>query len=156
MKRFVLIAAAGLLLIIVLALLLLPGSGPQPGKVRDEAMIAGRPASSFPAADEDYFKDMDNGVQLSADEVKGRNMWLVWSGGNDRFWDVMIKHAFGTFDLLKTISSAPGLAYSRENRWNYFGVINEPCFDKPTAAGSEAFRALAGPAANRLSIRSVC
>jgi hypothetical protein len=139
MKRFVLIAAAGLLLIIVLALLLLPGSGPQPGKVRDEAMIAGRPASSFPAADEDYFKDMDNGVQLSADEVKGRNMWLVWSGGNDRFWDVMIKHAFGTFDLLKTISSAPGLAYSRENRWNYFGVINEPCFDKPTAADPKHF-----------------
>jgi hypothetical protein len=102
-------------------------------------MIAGRPASSFPAADEDYFKDMDNGVQLSADEVKGRNMWLVWSGGNDRFWDVMIKHAFGTFDLLKTISSAPGLKYSRDTRWNYFGVINEPCFDKPTAPDPKHF-----------------
>jgi hypothetical protein len=138
MKRFVLIAA-GLLLIVVLALLLLPGSRPQPGKVRDEAMIASRPASSFPAADEDYFKDMDNGAQLSADEVKGRNMWLVWSGGNDRFWDVMIKHAFGTFDLLKTISSAPGLSYSRDNRWNYFGVINEPCFDKPTAPDPKHF-----------------
>ncbi len=138
MKRFVLVAA-GLLLIIVLALLLLPGSGPQPGKVRDEAMLAGRPASSFAAADEDYFKDMDNGVQLSTDEVKGRNMWLVWSGGNDRFWDVMIQHAFGTFDLLKTISSAPGLPYSRDNRWNYFGVINEPCFDKPTAPDPKHF-----------------
>ena len=138
MKRFVSIAA-GLLLIIILALLFLRGSGPQPGKVRDEAMIAGRLASSFPAADEDYFKDMDNGAQLSADEVKGRNMWLVWSGGNDRFWDVMIKHAFGTFDLLKTISSAPGLPYSRDTRWNYFGVINEPCFDKPTAADPKHF-----------------
>ena len=115
MKRFILIAA-GLLLIVVLALVLLPVSGPRPGKVQDEAMMAGRPAGSFQAADEDYFKDMDNGVQLSADEVKGRNMWLVWSGGNDRFWDVLIKNAFGTFDLLKTISSAPGLPYSRDNR----------------------------------------
>ncbi len=138
MKRFVL-TAAGLLLIIVLALLFLQRGGPQPGKVRDEAMIAGRAANSFPAADEDYFKDMDNGVQLSTDEVKGRNMWLVWSGGNDRFWDVMIKHAFGTFDLLKTISSAPGLPYSRDTRWNYFGVINEPCFDKPTAPDPKHF-----------------
>jgi hypothetical protein len=138
MKRFVLIAA-GLLLIALLVLVLLPGSGPRPGKVRDEAMIAGRSAGSFPAADEDYFKDMDNGVQLSADEVKGRNMWLVWSGGNDRFWDVMIKHAFGTFDLLKTISSAPGLPYSRDSRWNYFGVINEPCFDKPTGPDPRHF-----------------
>ncbi|HEY7578782.1 MAG TPA: hypothetical protein VH855_14405 [Acetobacteraceae bacterium] len=138
MKRFVLIAA-GLLLIALLVLVLLPGSGPRPGKVRDEAMIAGRSAGSFPAADEDYFKDMDNGVQLSADEVKGRNMWLVWSGGNDRFWDVMIKHAFGTFDLLKTISSAPGLPYSRDSRWNYFGVINEPCFEKPTGPDPRHF-----------------
>jgi hypothetical protein len=138
MKRFILIAA-GLLLIVLLALALLPGRGPQPGKVQDEAMIAGRPAASFAAADEDYFKDMDNGVQLSADEVKGRNMWLVWTGGNDRFWDVLIQNAFGTFDLLKTISSVPGLPYSRDNRWNYFGVINEPCFDKPTGPDPKHF-----------------
>ena len=30
---------------------------------------------------------MDGGVALTPDEIKGRNMWLVWTGGNDRFWD---------------------------------------------------------------------
>ena len=63
---------------------------------------AGRDVASLPAADEDYFHDMDGGVALTADEVKGRNMWLVWTGGNDRFWDVMTASTFGAFDLLKT------------------------------------------------------
>jgi hypothetical protein len=53
--------------------------------VIDEARQAGR--SAFPAADEDYFKGMDGGIALSPDEVKGRNMWLVWTGGNDLLWD---------------------------------------------------------------------
>ncbi|MGD9511359.1 MAG: hypothetical protein AB7X49_22710, partial [Geminicoccaceae bacterium] len=55
--------------------------------VPDEAKIAGRTVQSFPPADEDYFRGMDNGLELSADEIKGRNMWLLWTGGNDRFWD---------------------------------------------------------------------
>ena len=100
-------------------------------------------SASFPAADEDYFAAMDNGAKLNADEVKGRNMWLVWTGGNDRFWDELIKDLFGTFDLLKTISSAPGLPYSRDNRWKYFGVVNEPCFDKADRARSQALRPVA-------------
>jgi hypothetical protein len=132
MRRFLVILVA-LVIIVGAAITLLGNAGPQPGTVQDEAMLAGRTASSFPAADEDYFHAMDGGVQLSADEIKGRNMWLVWTGGNDRFWDRLIKNGFGTFDLLKTISSAPGLPYSRDSRWSHFGVINEPCFDKPTA-----------------------
>src|ERR1700722_11189617 len=55
--------------------------------IRDEAMRAGRDAASFPAAADDYFHDMDGGVALTTQEVAGRNTWLVWSGGNDRFWD---------------------------------------------------------------------
>jgi hypothetical protein len=100
------------------------------GKVRDEAMRAGRPPESFPAAGEDYFKPMDNGTPFSDDEVKGRNMWIVWTGGNDRFWDVLTNDSFGAFDLLKTLSSYPGLKFSRDNRWNYLGLVNEPCFEK--------------------------
>jgi hypothetical protein len=137
-KRVILIVA-GLLLAALVAFSVLPGGGPKPGKVLDEAMRAHRAASSFPPADEDYFRDMDGGVRLTADEIKGRNMWLVWSGGNDRFWDVVVKNSFGTFDLLKTISSAPGLPYSRDTRWNYFGVINEPCFDKPNGPDQNRF-----------------
>ena len=97
--------------------LVLANRGPKSGQVQDEAMRAGRTAASFPAATEDYFAAMDNGAPLNADQIKGRNMWLVWTGGNDRFWDVLIKDSFGTFDLLKTISSAPGSPFSRDNRW---------------------------------------
>src|SRR4051794_30129078 len=46
------------------------GSGPKPGQVKDEALLAGREAKSFPAADEDYFKDMDYGVSQNAEEVR--------------------------------------------------------------------------------------
>ncbi len=109
---------------------------PKPGEVLDEARLAGRPAASFPAADEDYFHDMDQDAHgvlaLTPDEIKGRNMWLVWTGGNDRLWDVMTVKSVGNFDLLKTISSYPGLKASRDNRWNYLGLVNEPCFKKAT------------------------
>ena len=121
-----------ILILVGLLVLGVVGLGPQPGHVQDEAMQAGVPASSFEAAADHYFEGMDPGVKLSEAENKGRNMWLVWTGGNDRFWDTIIKHSFGTFDLLKTISSAPGLPYSRDNRWKYFGIVNEPCFVKPT------------------------
>ena len=105
---------------------------PAAGHVLDEALVAGRDAATFPAADEDYFHDMDGGVPLTPNEVKGRNIWIVWSGGNDRFWDGIGVTAFGALDFLKTISSHPALKASRDNRWEYLGLVNEPCFDKPT------------------------
>jgi len=118
----------------LLILLLLTGCSrsPQPGQVQDEAKLAGRSASSFPAADEDYFHDMDGGITLTGDEIKGRDMWLVWTGGNDRFWDHMSVASVGTLDFLKTVSSYPNLKFSRANRWNYLGLVNEPCFEKAT------------------------
>jgi hypothetical protein len=119
---------------LVLLSMLLVGchKGPQAGQVQDEARLAGRPASSFPAADEDYFHDMDGAIALTSDQVKGRNMWIVWTGGNDKMWDTLTVTSVGTFDLLKTVSSYPGLKASRDNRWNYLGLVNEPCFKKPT------------------------
>jgi hypothetical protein len=107
------------------------------GEVLDEARQAGRTGASFPHAAEDYFHDMDNGVALSPDEIKGRNMWLVWSGGNDRFWDRMTDYTYGAFDLLKVISSHPSQGYSRTNRWDHFGMVNEPCFEPATAADNK-------------------
>lgn len=107
--------------------------------VPDEAKQAGRDAASFPPADEDYFQAMDNGLALTADEVKGRNMWLVWTGGNDRFWDRLTHDTFGAFDLLKTISSHPALKNRRGNRWHYLGVTNEPCFDEATGPDPQRF-----------------
>jgi len=105
---------------------------PEPGHVQDEASLAGRTAASFPPADEDYFHAMDGGVPLSADEIKGRNMWIVWTGGDDKLWDTLAVNSVGTVDLLKTLSSHPGLPASRSNRWEYLGVVNEPCFKQAT------------------------
>ena len=83
--------SGGVLLFLCVTLLLAAcGKGePRPGEVLDEASRAGRAAASFPAADEDYFRDMDGGVALAPGEIKGRNTWIVWTGGNDRFWDTI-------------------------------------------------------------------
>jgi len=108
-----------------------PGGG-IPGHVQDEALRAGRPVSSFPAADEDYFHNMDGAIPLTTDEIKGRDMWIVWTGGDDKLWDTLSVTSVGTVDLLKTLSSYPGLKASRGNRWTYLGLVNEPCFKQAT------------------------
>ncbi len=109
---------------------------------------------------EDYFHDMDYGITNSenveqvaahlqqflpgltakqAQEAiaKGRNNWIVWTGGNDRFWDEFSRITFGGTDFLKTISSYPysndkaSYPYNRSNRWDVLGLVNEPCFAGP-------------------------
>lgn len=134
------------------------GSGA--GNVKDEALCVGRSAESFPAADEDYFADMDYGLtrdpgavadalapylpgigpaDAKAAAVRGRNNWIVWTGGNDRLWDVLATKSVGLLDLLKIVSNHPSLAYSRDNRWQYLGLVNEPCFDKGTGPRQDRF-----------------
>ena len=131
------------LFVVTILALALGGCGkrpPEPGAVLDEAMQAGRKAESFPAADEDYFKDMDGGVQLSANEIKGRNNWIVWTGGNDRFWDHLVNKSFGAVDFLKILSSHPGIKHlGRDTRWKYLGLVNEPCFEKAKGGRSDRF-----------------
>ena len=111
----------------------------------DEAQRAGRTEASLPQAGEDFFHDMDNGVALTPDEVKGRNMWLVWTGGDDRFWDQVTKNSLATFDLLKIITSHPSQTYcdgercDRDSRWRWLGALNEPCFEKPTGPDPKRF-----------------
>lgn len=112
---------------------------PMPGTVLDEAMQAGRTAESFPAADEDYFKEMDGGVELTPNEIKGRNNWIIWTGGNDRLWNYLVNKSFGAVDFLKILSSHPSVKHlSRDTRWRYLGLVNEPCFEK--AKGPHADR----------------
>jgi hypothetical protein len=116
-----------------------------PGHVLDEARKAGRSAASLPAAVEDYFHDMDGGIKLEKDAatgldpVMGRNMWLVWSGGNDRFWDKMTRYTFGAFDLLKIVAYDPNKPIDRARRWKYLGLINEPCLQAPTGPDPNRF-----------------
>ena len=99
---------------------------------KDEALQSGRTAQTLPIAGEDYFHAMDGGIALTPDEVKGRDTWLVWSGGNDRFWDLLSRLTGGEFDLIKILSSYPGAKFGRANRFATFGVMNEPCFAPPT------------------------
>ena len=111
----------------------------------DEAQQAGRDVASFPQAKEDYFRDMDNGAPMSPEQVQGRNMWLVWTGGNDRFWDKVTRDSLATFDLLKIITSHPSQTYcdgkhcDRDTRWKWLGAINEPCFEKAAGADPQRF-----------------
>jgi hypothetical protein len=106
--------------------------------IEDEATLAGLDEKHFRQADEDYFHDMDGGIALSPEEVQGRNMWNVWSGGNDRFWDTMSKPTLGGFDLLKIVAPPAGSDLERARRWEVLGLINEPCFDASPAKGDPA------------------
>ena len=103
-----LISALGCFTLMAMSVACRGGESPRFGSIQDEALRAGRHADSFAAADEDYFHAMDRGVALTPDEVKGRNNWIVWTGGNDRFWDYLSNHSYGVFDLLKTVSSETG------------------------------------------------
>jgi hypothetical protein len=135
------------------------GSGA--GNVKDEAMCVGRTAESMPGADDDYFVDMDYGATKHPEDlakamqpylpgvtpedahkkaVIGRNNWIVWTAGNDRLWDVLNKKSFGGLDFLKTLSSHRSLTkFSRDNRWTYLGLVNEPCFKKATGPRADRF-----------------
>lgn len=104
---------------------------------------------------EDFFKEMDNGVTLPQNQdalqrslnpfipgiskedaarrmARGRNNWMVWTGGNDRFWTFLGGATFGGLDFLKTLSSEPSLPTVRGNRWETLGLVNEPCFKQAT------------------------
>jgi hypothetical protein len=119
--------------------------GPRPGTVQDEALRANLPASHFVRPTDDYFRDMDDNVVygkrpvFSQAEIEGRNMWMVWTGGNDRLWDRLTISSLGSFDLLKTISSHPRIGYGRHNRWRHLGLVNEPCFNEATGPDPNRF-----------------
>ena len=84
--------------------------------------------SVFPQAAVDYFAAMDDGVPLTANEARGRNTWLIWTAGNEVFWDYLARRSFGAFDLLKVLDSR-----NRARRFSYYGLMNEPGF-KPAGA----------------------
>ncbi|HUF63601.1 MAG TPA: hypothetical protein VMN36_16110 [Verrucomicrobiales bacterium] len=88
----------------------------------------GRTADDFPELAEDVFAAMDGGISLSEDEIKGRNTWNLWCGGNEQFWDRMARESFGLMDLLKTIDSR-----NRSSRFKELGLINQPGFRQSAA-----------------------
>ena len=99
------------------------------GTIPDEAKEAKRTRESLAAEAVPYFAQMDKGLlvkpadgaaypkevleiavltKLTAEQVResairGQNAWIVWTGGNDRFWNFAASNTAGAFDLLKTV-----------------------------------------------------
>ena len=107
--------------------------GPASAELVDEAKAQGKTVADFPADDFDYFKAMDQrrdgGVlkplALGADEIKGRNSWMMWCAGNDQFWDYLANHSYGFMDLLKLCEFGPNDQFGRK-RWAPAGLTIEP------------------------------
>ncbi len=87
----------------------------------------GRKPEDFPEIAADVFQPMDGGIKLAPDEIKGRNTWNLWCGGNEQFWDRVAREELGLFDLLKMIDSR-----NHDRRFKDLGLINEPGY-KPAA-----------------------
>ena len=90
-------------------------------------MRGGRKPEDFPEIAEDVFQPMDGGINLSPEEIKGRNTWNLWCAGTEQFWERMSRESFGLIDLLKTIDSR-----GRPSRFKELGLINEPGFKQAT------------------------
>jgi hypothetical protein len=112
LRRWI-VAASG-----VLVVGLTSGCGPKTSLVDNGG---GRKPEDFPELAADVFKPLDGGIALGPDEIKGRNTWNLWTGGNEQFWDRMARESFGLMDLLKTIDSR-----KRDSRFKEMGLINQP------------------------------
>jgi hypothetical protein len=134
--------------------------GPKSGSVKDEAMSAGLTAKDLPGSDSDYLRAMDRGLDADAVHAalpflaredawkaynRGRNNWVVWTAGNDRLWDYLGNNSFGAFDLLKTVSSHPGIRYCGNKR-PYYGDPADGPGAYAAAAPSGYARSAAAPA----------
>jgi hypothetical protein len=106
----------------------------------DEAKAQGKTPADFPADDYDYYRDMDmrpdgtadasgnstlKPLDLTKDEIKGRNTWMMWCGGNETFWDYLSTHSYGFMDLLKLCDFGPGDQLNGK-RWAPAGLSIEP------------------------------
>jgi hypothetical protein len=131
----------------------IPDEAKAAGRTHQSLPAVAKPCGEEPA-DCNYFAHMDKGLlvkpadgaaypreilqvsqltklapeQVRESALRGQIAWLIWTGGNDRFWDYASRNTAGAFDLLKTVSSYKGMAYGRHNRWSWLGLVNEPCF----------------------------
>jgi hypothetical protein len=91
--------------------------------VPDAAKLAGRTVADFPETESHAFDAIDGAIALSDAERKGRNTWLLWTAGDETFWDGMARGGAGIGDLLKAIDSR-----QRATRFHDGGLINQPDF----------------------------
>ena len=95
----------------------------------DEAKAAGKSTADFPQITADIFKPMDGGIDLSPEEIMGRNTWNLWSGGNQHFWNHAAQDSYGLMDLLKMLDNRK---FPRGERFETLGLVNEPGFRAPS------------------------
>jgi len=109
--------------------------------IEDEAKTAGKTKADFPADDSNYFSQMDQvpgavagqlqPLDLTPEQIRGRNTWMLWTGGNEAFWDWLANYNPGFIDLLKLVDFNP------ERQWRRFekaGLIVEPETRVPVTA----------------------
>lgn len=134
------------LFLILLALIALAGTesgcGAAPNvPIEDEAKAAGKTVADFPPDAFDYFAQMDQvpgagagqfaPLDLTPPQIQGRNTWMLWTGGNEAFWDWLANYNPGFVDLLKLVNFNP------ERQWRRFeraGLIVEPDTAVPATA----------------------
>ena len=120
--RFVALRACAL----ILGLIFLAGCWwKKESVVEDEAKLAGKTTADFPQITADVFKPMDGGIELSPEEIMGRNAWNLWSAGNEHFWNNVAQDSFGLLDVLKTLDNRK---YKRGERFKTLGLVNQPGF----------------------------
>ena len=95
----------------------------------DEAKAAGKSTADFPQITADIFKPMDGGIDLSPEEIMGRNTWNLWTGGNQHFWNHAAQDSYGLMDLLKMLDNR---RFPRSERFKTLGLVNEPGFRAPS------------------------
>lgn len=91
----------------------------------------------YPTHTGNAFKGMDSHVQdaygheFTKDEIKGRNTWVMWSGGNQEFWDYVARNSNGIVDLLRLCDSR---FVSRKDRFRIMGLVPHPGMEETNPA----------------------
>jgi hypothetical protein len=102
--------------------------------IQDEPKLAGKTTADFPQITADVFKPMDGGLELTPEEIMGRNAWNLWSGGTEIFWNHVSQDSYGLLDLLKMLDNR---TYPRGERFKILGLVNEPGFRAATKPDPE-------------------
>ncbi len=112
----------------ILAVVVVLLAGCTPKDAVDEATASGQTVADFPETRVDVFREMDRGIALTPDEAAGRNTWMLWTGGNEAFWDYLARYGYGFVEFLKVIDSR-----ERPERFKKLGLVNEPGYRQASA-----------------------
>ena len=77
-------------------------------------------AGESPNSTDAYVPPSDESADagLSPLDIKGRNAWMLWTGGNELFWDWLSRHGYDSLDFLKLVDSDGAPTAVRES-WTH-------------------------------------